>query len=227
MHAPPVVHDDIEDGEEDDQECGRPLGLETHGDHDAGGEPDQREDQSCKGPLSLEGDSDEKEDQKDSACQLEVFLAIIVAQIGKSRKEGPTSDHRIGKDHEETSNNGEVAQEEINIKDETVTKALQDDDTQKTANCDLRVALGDDGTRGSQHGEDVQKEENLRNAPWEVAVFLEIPVLVSPLSENAKGILNKSHDNEETTNCREMRLEGLRVNLDHVLNLGGISSDFL
>lgn len=43
VNAPPVVYEDVEDGEENDEERSRPLGLETEGNHDASTKTDQRE----------------------------------------------------------------------------------------------------------------------------------------------------------------------------------------
>lgn len=167
----------------------------------------------------MESHSDEKEDQEDSTSELEVFLAVVISQIGQTGKHTFTGHHRVGEDHEKSANNGEIAEEEIDVKDETVTESLKDNNTQKTSDCDFRVAFGDDGSRGTQHCQDVEKEENMRNAPWEVAVFLEIPVLITPLGRDSKGVFDESDHDEETANSGQMRLQGLGINVDHVLQL--------
>ena len=38
MDSPPVVDQNVEDGEENDEERRGPSGLEAHGNHDTGGE---------------------------------------------------------------------------------------------------------------------------------------------------------------------------------------------
>lgn len=65
------------------------------------------------------------------------------------------------------------------------------------------------------------------NAPWEVSVFLEVPVLITPLGCDSNGVFDKSDNDEETANCREMGLQGLRVNVDHVFDFGSICSNLL
>jgi len=38
VYTPPVVGEYVEDAQNKDEECGRPLCFETNGDHDTGGE---------------------------------------------------------------------------------------------------------------------------------------------------------------------------------------------
>ena len=74
VDGPPVVNQNVEDGEENDEECRRPSGFEAHSDHDAGGETHDRHDDTCKGPLALEDDTDEEEYKKHPARQLEAVM---------------------------------------------------------------------------------------------------------------------------------------------------------
>ena len=57
--------------------------------------------------------------------------------------------------------------------------------------------------------------------------LLKVPVLVTPLGCDSEGILDKSDHNEETTNCRKMRFQGLRVDIDHIFDFGGICPNLL
>jgi hypothetical protein len=59
VDGPPVIHRDIEDGEENDEECRSPSGLEANGDHDTSGETHDRYDDTSEGPLALEDNTDE------------------------------------------------------------------------------------------------------------------------------------------------------------------------
>ena len=52
--------------------------------------------------------------------------------------------------------------------------------------------------------------------------LLKVPDLVSPLRKNPDGILQKCDDNKKSTNGGEMRSEGLGVDVDPVLHLGGV-----
>ena len=70
VDSPPVVDQNVEDGEENDEECRGPSCFEAHGDHDAGGETHDRHDDTCKGPLALEDHTDEEEYEKHAARQL-------------------------------------------------------------------------------------------------------------------------------------------------------------
>ena len=57
--------------------------------------------------------------------------------------------------------------------------------------------------------------------------LLQVPVLITPLSDDAEGVLEEGDDDEETPNCREMGAEGLGVNVDPVFYFGRVCPDFL
>jgi hypothetical protein len=52
-----------------------------------------------------------------------------------------------------------------------------------------------------------------------MGVLLEVPKLVTPLGENAEGVLKEGDDDHEAADSGEMGLERLRVDFDMVLNL--------
>lgn len=90
MHAPPVVDEDVEDGEESDKEACTPLGLESDGDHDAGDKTDERDDDTGKCPVALEDESNEQEDEEDTASELNAtcqgyFKRVLTTCDGQSR----------------------------------------------------------------------------------------------------------------------------------------------
>ena len=62
MDGPPIIHQHIEEREENNKETSRPLGLETDCNHNARGKTDEGEDYTCKVPFSLKSYSNEQED---------------------------------------------------------------------------------------------------------------------------------------------------------------------
>ena len=58
-------------------------------------------------------------------------------------------------------------------------------------------------------------------------LLLKVPVLITPLGRDPQGVFNKSDHDEETANGRQMRPQGLRVNVDHIFNFRRISSNLL
>ena len=70
-HAPPVVGEDVEDGEDEDEEGRGPLRLEADGDHCARREADERDEDTDEAPFALEDEADEEEDQEDAAREEE------------------------------------------------------------------------------------------------------------------------------------------------------------
>jgi len=67
MYAPPVIHKDVENGEKNDEEAGRPFGLEAEGDHDAGRKTHEGKHETGKCPLSLESYTNEQKDEEDAS----------------------------------------------------------------------------------------------------------------------------------------------------------------
>lgn len=76
----------------------------------------------------------------------------------------------VGENHEETADDGEVAQEEVEVEDETVAEGLRDDDAEETVDGVFRVLAGDDEGGAGEHYKDVGEEEDVRDAvvdcPW-------------------------------------------------------------
>lgn len=168
MYRPPVVGEYIEDTEHENQEYSSPFGLESDSNHAAGTKTKDRNKETSNAPLSLEDETKEEEDEQDTAgkeeaemvrCHEDVgdesnllLLAVGFTDAGKSSKSLLLVHHRVGKDHEQAANNGKVAEEKVHVKDETVTKALNDDNGEQATNGKLGVTLEDDSTRAGKHG---------------------------------------------------------------------------
>lgn len=50
------------------------------------------------------------------------------------------------------------------------------------------------------------------------ALLLQIPDLISPLSHDSQRVLQEGHNDQEASNCRQMGLQGLRVDLNIVFH---------
>ena len=170
VDAPPVVDKDVEDAEDEDEERGRPLGLEADGNHRARGETDERHKEPSDAPLAAEGEANEEENEQDASrkeeaskftCQENrsisrfgrdlLFLAVVLRKGGETSKEFLARVHRIAEDHEEATDDAEVAEEEVEVENEAITECLDNDNTEKTANCIFSVSLCDDCPRTDEH----------------------------------------------------------------------------
>ena len=80
-----------------------------------------------------------------------LFLAVCLAEGGKTSKEFLARVHGVAEDHEETTDDGEVAEEEVEVEDEAIAECLNDDNAKKTANRVFRVPLRNDGSRTDEH----------------------------------------------------------------------------
>lgn len=70
VRRPEIVDEEIEDGEEQDEERGRPTGLEAYGDHDAGSQAKDGNKDAEERPLPLKNEAEEEEDEEHTSCEL-------------------------------------------------------------------------------------------------------------------------------------------------------------
>jgi hypothetical protein len=67
VDAPPIVDENIEYTQDENEERRGPLGLEANSNHRAGGETNQRDKRTSNAPLATECETNEKEDKQDTA----------------------------------------------------------------------------------------------------------------------------------------------------------------
>lgn len=131
VDGPPVVDDNVEDGQEQDQEHGRPFGLESNSDHDTGGKSNDRGNGARQRPRAVKSESNKQKDEKNSSSELEVGPLVVLGDRGQASKELAALVQTVGHDHEETTNNREVAEEEAGVKDQSVAQCLCHYDTKE------------------------------------------------------------------------------------------------
>lgn len=159
MQSPEVVDQDVEDAQDEDEQDGAQLGLEANDDHDAGNEAENADGDAPEAPLARRDETDKEEDQQDAARQLEVHLAILLIELRKTGGGEPLAHPRIRQDHEEPSNDRQVAQEEVQVEDQSVAQRLRHDHAQKPTHCVFRVLASDDHDRANRHGDNVKNQE--------------------------------------------------------------------
>lgn len=81
-----------------------------------------------------------------------LFLPVRLGNLRKTSKDGLAGHHGVTEDHEETTNNTKVAEEEVKVEDETVAEALNDNNAEETAYCVFCVSFGDDSRGCDEHG---------------------------------------------------------------------------
>lgn len=153
MQGPEVVDQKVEDAENDDEHDGAELGLETNDDHDAGDKSEQADADPPEVPVAAENEADEEEDEQDATGELEVHLAVLLVELRETSRGELLAHPRIRKHHQQSAHNGQVAQEEVQIEDESVAEALEDDDTNEPDNTVVRVLSCDDHDGADGHGD--------------------------------------------------------------------------
>lgn len=151
MNRPKVVDEQVEDAQDQHQKAGAPSGLESDDDHDASSETENRDNDTCQCPFALDDEADEKEDEQNAAGELEVDLAIGFAERRKSGKDVLLGGKAVREHHEQSTYDREVAKEEVEIEDKTVSESLDHDHTEEGSNRDFGVSAHDHGCGGGTH----------------------------------------------------------------------------
>lgn len=165
-YRPEVVHQDVEHTQDQNQHDSAPLGLETNNDHDARDEPKQANQYTPKTPLAGKHESDEQENQQDPPGQLDVHLAVLLIELGQAGRHELLADPRVREHHEQTSDDTQVAQEEVQVEDQSVSEGLGHHHSKQTRDGVLAVFPGDDEGGADRHGDHVGDQEDVRYAPW-------------------------------------------------------------
>ena len=131
VQGPEVVDKEIEDAQDDNEHDGTELGLEANDDHDAGHKANDADDHTTDAPFAGKDEPDEEEDEKHAACELEVHLAILLVDLGQARWREALADPTIGQDHQESPHDRQIAEKEVEVKDESIAKRLGDDHTKQ------------------------------------------------------------------------------------------------
>jgi hypothetical protein len=214
-YSPEVVDKKVEDGQDDDEESGAELGLETDDNHDAGDGADQGHGDPPGIPGAAEDEADEEEDEQDATSELEVHLAVLLVELGNASEGLALADERVGENHDQAANDGQVTEEEVDVENETVSQGLSDDDGNEAGDGVVRVLADDDEDGAGRHDQHVGEKENvgdaignyrhgqpsrrflaeggIRTAP----VVIEVEQLVAPLGEDSEHIFEEGDDDEE------------------------------
>ena len=161
VQSPEVVDQQVEDAENDDEHDSAELGLETDNNHDASDKSKQTDADSPEVPVAAEDEADEEEDEENTARELKVHLAVLLVELRKTSRGKLLAHPRIRKHHQKSSHDGQVAQEEVEVKDESVAETLEDNDTNETDNTVVRVLSCDDHDGADSHGDYVYDQKKV------------------------------------------------------------------
>ena len=95
---------------------------------------------------------------------MDIHLLVLLINRRQAR-EHSLLDEAISEDHEKTADDREIAEEKIEIEDEAVTEGLDDDDREEAGNRVLLVAAHDHKSRADGHGDNVEDQEEVCQAP--------------------------------------------------------------
>lgn len=224
-YSPEVVHQHVEDAQDDNQQSRTPLRLEANNNHDTRDQADDGDEDPPDGPLSTEHEAHEQEDEEHATRELEVHLAILLLQLGQAGKRLRLLHPGVGEHHQEAAHDGQVAQEEVEVEDQAVAERLRDDDANEARDGVFGVSSGDDEYGACYHRDHVDDEEDVGETvrDWKVevsrlstkrtlspqqigpsgglgltvTVVMQVEKLVAPLCHYAQGVFEESHDDEE------------------------------
>ena len=159
VQSPPVVDVEVEDAQNEHQHDRRELGLETNNNHDASNETEQASHNSPETPVTAENEADEEEDEQDTSSELEIHLLVLLVELRKTSRSELLANPGVGQDHHQTAHNGKVAEEEVQVENETISDALHNHNAHETSHSVFRVLSCDDHDRADSHCDYVDDEE--------------------------------------------------------------------
>jgi hypothetical protein len=164
VQRPEVVDQNVEDAEDDHQQNRAELGLEPHDHHNACHKAYQANKDPSKAPVAAEDKADKEKDKQDASRKLEVHLAVLLVELWQAGRRKPLAHPGIRQNHQESTHDGQIAQEEVEVKDQPVSDALENNHANKTKDAIVRVFPYDDHERADAHGDYVDDQEEVREA---------------------------------------------------------------
>jgi len=159
MERPKVVDQNVKDRQNDDKEDSAVLGLETNDDHDGcDGSNDGYKD-SPESKFTRENEADKQENQENTSTQLDIHLLVTLVQSWKSSSHQSLSDPRFGQNEQKTTDDRQISKKEVEIKDESITNALHEDDSHQNSGSVFGLTASNHIYRGHGHGNDVEDQE--------------------------------------------------------------------
>lgn len=163
-NRPEIVHKQIEQAQQNHKQNSRGLSLESNNNHHASHESNQADQNPPEAPFTREHKAHEQEDQKDTARKLDVHLAVFLVKLRESGGREALADPAVREDHEQAADDREVAEEEVQVEDEAVAEGLGDDDGEEADDGVFGVLADDDEGGAGCHCDDVEEEEEVRDA---------------------------------------------------------------
>lgn len=160
-YSPEIVHQQVEDAQDDDEEGSAELGLEADNDHHAGNEADAGDNHSPDRPFTAEDEANEQEDEEHATSQLEVHLPVLLVERGQAGKCLGLPNPGVREDHDETANDGEITEEKVEVKDEAVAEGLRYDNAHQAGHGVVGMLSNDDEGGTRDHGNHVHDEEQV------------------------------------------------------------------
>lgn len=161
---PEIVNQEVKDAQDDNEHDGAKLGLEAYHYHDTSNEAEKGHNHSPDTPSSAEDKSSKEEDEQNSACELEVHLAVFLVDRREASESLGFPNPGIRQDHQQATHNRQVSEEEIDVEDESISKCLGNNNTSESSHSVIRVFAGNDESRAGAHGNNVANQEEVSNA---------------------------------------------------------------
>lgn len=126
-YRPEVVNQHIEDTQQNHQDDSTPLSLEANNNHHASDKTKQANKDTPEAPRAREDESNEEKDEQDAPGELHIHLTVLLIQLRQAGGNELLANPGVGNNHEQTADDTQVAEEEVEVKDEAISETLGDD----------------------------------------------------------------------------------------------------
>ncbi|KAL9033979.1 MAG: hypothetical protein Q9214_007255, partial [Letrouitia sp. 1 TL-2023] len=102
----------------------------------------------------------------DPPRELEVHLSIFFIELRQSGRSELLADPAVGQNHQEAAHNTEVAEEEVEVEDQTIAECLGDHYAEEASDSVFTIFAHDDEGGADTHSHNVNEKEEVSKAPW-------------------------------------------------------------
>ena len=128
---------------------------------------------------------------------LEIHLGLVLSQTGHSGEQRLALHSALSEDEEEGSDEGEVAEQELEVPEDAVGNCLENHDEEEDPAGDVHLEPGEHHGHGPQLAHQVDDDEHGGEEPAAAPGDVHVLPLLAPLDPHPDAVLEKCGDQAE------------------------------
>ena len=152
---------------------------------------------------------------------LEIHLGLVLSQTGHSGEQGLALHSALSEDEQKGSDEGEVAEEELEVPEDAVGNCLENHDEEEDPAGDVHLEPGEHHGHGAQLAHQVDDDEHGGQEPAAAPGDVHVLPLLAPLDPHTDAVLEECGDQAEPGEVGQdmLRMSGhLQTNNTLIIN---------